>query len=138
MPRATWGQLKAFCRQFGYHEENRDHLYFDLGLPDGSSSGTMISHGAHDSDPIPKTLWKLIWHKQLRLQSENDFWSGLSDGPVHWAIPPTSLPPTPLPPYLQRFLAARRFYSEEQITQTSFEEAQAMYDEYISHQESGT
>lgn len=135
MPRATWGQLKAFCRQLGYHEENRDHLYFDLGLPDGSGSGTMISHGVRDADPIPKTFWKLIWHNQLRLQTEPDFWSGLDGGPVHWDIPPTPLPLTPLPPYLQRFLATQRFYRKEQIAQITREEAQAMYDEDISHQE---
>jgi len=129
MPRATWGDVKAFCRRMGHTESNGDHLYFDVGLPNGSSSGTMVSHGVRDTDPIPKTYWKLIWHKQLRLQTEADFWSGLNGDVVNWNIPPTPLLPTPLWLYLRRFLAEKHYYNDEQIAQTSREDPQAMYDE---------
>ena len=124
MPRVTWGEVKAFCRRIGYTESNGNYFYFDMGLSDGSSSGTMVSHGVRDADPIPKTYWKLIWHKQLRLRTEADFWSGLNGDVVCWDIPPT-----PLPLYLRRFLAEQHYYNEEQIAQTSREDAQAMYDE---------
>lgn len=134
MPRATWGDLKRFCRRQNYTERQGDHLFFDVGLPDGSSSGTMLSHGVRDTDPIPKTLWKTIWHAQLRVRSEADFWSGLAGGPVAWDIPPTPLPVTPLPPYLRRFLAEQCHYSEEQIAQATRDEAQALYDAYRSRE----
>lgn len=134
MPRATWGDLKRFCRRQQYDERQGDHLFFDRGLPDGSSSGTMVSHGVRDTDPIPKTLWKRIWHEQLRLRGEADFWSGAEGGSVTWDIPPTSLPATPLLAYLQRFLRERHHYSEEEIAQLAHEEAQALYDAYRSRE----
>ena len=112
MPRPRWGQLRRFCELQGYGETRTDHFYYEKVLSDGLTSGTKVSFG-RDAETIPSQLWTRVWRRQLRLRSEEDFWSGLEGGPVRYDIPPAPDPPIPLPDCLLRFLRDILRYSEE-------------------------
>lgn len=75
-----------------------------------------------------------MWSQQLRLKSEKDFWRGLAseDGVVEYDVPPSPVITGPLPDYLARHLRAVRHFSVEQISMTTFEEAQALLNEYYA------
>ncbi len=127
MPRPKWRQVRQFCEAQGYERDEGDHTRFIKPLPDRSSSGTMISHGKEGTD-IPANLWKLVWQKQLRLASEDEFWKGLDGAPARYDIPPAPEPEPRLRPYQERFLREILHYSGEAIAATTPEEAQRLLD----------
>jgi hypothetical protein len=118
-----WGQIREFCRKNGYRETRTDHFHYLKLLADGSTSGTMVSHGK-DTDDVPPEMWTRVWRRQLRLASEEDFWRGLRGEPVAYALSPATEPQQPLPAYLQRFLRDVLHQTDEQIAATSREQAQ--------------
>ena len=77
MPRPKWRQVRQFCEAQRYERDQGDHTRYIKLLADGSSSGTMISHGKDGVD-VPPNLWRLVWQTQLRLTSEEEFWKGLA------------------------------------------------------------
>jgi hypothetical protein len=85
-----------------------------------------------DGEVVPSEMWTRVWRRQLRLATENDFWRGLRDEAVNYAIPPSEEPSQPLPGYLVRFLRDTLHYSEKQIAATTREQAQAMLNAYYS------
>src|SRR5262245_21645298 len=115
MPR--WRDVQDFCRKQGYKETFTDHYHYLKVLPDGSTSGTMVSMGK-EGDEIPSQMWSLVWRRQLRLASEDDFRRGLLRETVRYAIPPVSEPAQPLPSYLQRFLRDVLHRTDEEIAGT--------------------
>ena len=131
MPRPTWGQVRDFCRRQGYDEIAADHFDYVKIIPGGMRSFTMVSHGA-DARQVPPELWKRVWFSQLRLKSEDDFWTGLRGGSVTYDLPPALPQPEPLPIYLVRHLQDVRHYTPEQIAATTREQAQEMLDAYFS------
>ena len=131
MPRPKWRQVRQFCEAQGYERDEGDHTRFIKLLPDGSSSGTMISQGKEGAD-VPANLWKLVWQKQLRLASEDEFWRGMDGVPVRYDIPPALEPETPRRPYQERFLRETLHYSDEAIAATTPEEAQRLVDAHFA------
>jgi hypothetical protein len=127
MPRPKWQQVRQFCEAQRYERDEGDHIRFIKLLPDGSSSGTMISHDKEGMD-VPANLWRLVWQKQLRLASEDEFWHGLDGAPVRDIIPPAPEPEAPLRSYQERFLRETLHYSDEAIATTTPEEAQRLLD----------
>ncbi len=131
MPRPTWGQVRDFCRRQGYDEIATVHFDYVKIIAGGVRSFTMVSHGA-DARQVPPELWKRVLSSQLRLKSEDDFWSGLRGGTVSYDLPPTPPQPEPLPAYLVHHLRDVRHYTPEQIATTSREQAQELLDAYYS------
>jgi len=121
----------AFCETQGYERDEGDHTRFIKLLPDGSSSGTMISHGKEGTD-VPPNLWSLVWQKQLRLASEDEFWRGLDGTPVRYDIPPAPETDALLRPYQERFLRETLHYSDEVIAATTPQEAQWLLDAHFA------
>lgn len=131
MPRPKWRQMRQFCEAQGYERDEGDYTRFIKLLPDGSSSGTMISHGKEGVD-VPPNLWKLVWQKQLRLASEDEFWKGLDGAPARYDIPPAPEPESSLRPYQERCLRETLHYSDEAITATTPEAAQQLLDAHYA------
>jgi hypothetical protein len=131
MPRPTWRQVRQFCETQGYERGEGDHPRFIKPLPDGSSSGTMFSHGNEGAD-VPANLWKLVWQRQLRLASEDEFRKGLDGMPVRYATPPAPEPESLLRPYQERFLRETLHYSDEAIAATMPEEARQLLDAHYA------
>lgn len=131
MPRPKWRQVRQFCELQKYERAEGDHMRFIKLLPDGSSSGTMISHGKEGMD-VPANLWQLVWQKQLRLASDGEFWKGLVGDPVRYDIPPTPEPESSLRPYQERFLRETLHYSDEAIAAMTPEEAQRLLDAHYA------
>lgn len=131
MPHPKWRQVRRFCAAQGYEQDEGDHTRFIKLRPDGSSSGTMISHGKEGAD-VPSNLWKLVWQKQLRLASEDEFWRGLDGAPARYDIPPMPEVNAPLRPYQERFLREMLHYSDEAIAATTPEEAQRLLDAHFA------
>lgn len=127
MPLPKWRQVRQFCEAQGYERNEGDHTRFIKLLPNGSSSGTMISHGKDNVD-VPVNLWKLVWQKQLRLASEDEFWRGLTGTPIQYDIPPAPEPPPQLRPYQERFLRNVPHYTDARIAATTPDEAQRLLD----------
>ncbi len=131
MPSPKWGDVREFCKRQGYQERKTDHYKYEKVLPDMSVSDTIVSFGA-DGETVSAGMWRRVWKRQLRLASEDDFWSGLAGGPVRYDIPPTPEEEKPLPEYLRHFLEYVCHFSEEQIQQTSREEAQRLLNEHYA------
>jgi hypothetical protein len=128
-----WGQVREFCLRQDYRETRTDHFRYVKVLPDRSTSGTMISMGV-DGQQVPAQRWLLVWKHQLRLASEDEFWSGLRGEPVRHAVEAAPEPPRPLPSYLTRFLADVLHYSEAEISALTRDEAQRLLDDYHSRE----
>jgi hypothetical protein len=109
------------------------HYFYDKILPDGPTSGTMVSFG-RDGETIPSEMWSRVWRHQLRLRSEADFWQGLEGGRVDYDIPPAPEPTISLPSYLERFLRDNLHYSDEEIAATNEEQAQRLLNAYYSRE----
>jgi hypothetical protein len=122
--RPTWGQLRQFCIAQGYQERRGDHDRY-IKVVGRQSSGTMISHGV-DGQTIPTQMWVMVWKRQLKLLSEDEFWKGIGGDPVQYDIPPAPEQPQPLPSYLERFLRDTLHWSDEQIAATTRDEAQEL------------
>ncbi len=133
MPRPRWGQVRGFCRKQGYDEIAADHYDYVKILPGGVRSYTMVSHGT-DAEQVPPGMWKLVWSRQLRLKSEEEFWRGLAGETVEYDVPPAPVPPAPLPAYLVEHLRDVRRFTPEQIARATREEAQDLLDAYYSRE----
>lgn len=129
--RPTWGQLRQFCLAQGYKETRTDHFHYSKVLPGRLSARTMVSFGK-DGETIPPQMWRMVWKRQLLLVSEDEFWKGFEGEPVQYDIPPTEEPQQPLPEYLQRHLRDVLHWGEEQIAQTTRDEAQALLDAFYA------
>ncbi len=123
--RPTWGQLRQFCLIQGFKETRTDHFHYTKVLPGRQSAGTMASFGK-DGETIPANMWRLVWKRQLRLASEEEFWKGLDGQPVQYDLPPAPEPRQPLPDYLQRHLREVLHWPEDRIAQTTRDEAQEL------------
>ncbi|MBI3977117.1 MAG: hypothetical protein HY331_02920 [Chloroflexi bacterium] len=128
-----WGQVREFCRKQGYTETHTDHFHYLKVLPDRSTTGTMVSMGA-DGLEIPSQMWTMIWRRQLRLLSEEEFWRGLRGEPVQYAIPTPPKPAQPLPEYLIRFLRDVLHRTDEEIAATTREQAQRELNAHYSRE----
>jgi len=133
MPLPRWGEIREFCLKQGYEERRTDHFRYQKVVAANSVSGTMVSFGK-DGLVLKPGMWLRVWKRQLRLASEDDFWSGLVGGPIRYDVPPSPQAPKPLPGYLVHFLASVCHYSESQIEATSREEAQRMLNQHYSGQ----
>ena len=131
--RPRWSQVREFCSKQGYQESRTDHFHYLKVLPDRSTSGTMVSMGV-DAETVPAQMWRLVWSRQLRLESEDEFWKGLAGEPVRYAIPPVPEPPKPLPEYLQRFLRDTLHMDEREIERLSRDEAQLLLNDFYSRE----
>lgn len=133
MPRVpTWREVSDFCQRNRYEkDERRHHTYYTREPVPGVVSQTYISRGAGNAR-VPTPLWSQVWRDQLRLRSETDFWKGLSGEEYAYDLPPTPRAPEPMKPYLTHFLRDMLHYTDEQIANTSPEEAQQMLDTYYS------
>lgn len=123
--RPTWGQVRQFCQRQGYPETRTGHFRYVKVLPDRSTSGTMVSMGV-DSEEVPPEMWRLVWRRQLRLDSEEEFWKGLQGQTVRYATGPVSEPLQPLPDYLLPFLEGALHWSEHEIAATTREHPQRL------------
>jgi hypothetical protein len=130
--RPTWGQVRQFCITQGYQERRGDHDRY-IKVVGRESSGTMISHGV-DGETVPAQMWLLVWKRQLKLASEEEFWKGLRGEVVQYAIPPAPEPRRPLPAYLERFLRETLHWSPEQVAQTTRDEAQALLNAHYARE----
>lgn len=137
MPRGrpTWGEVRRFCERQGFAKRETDHTFFDRTFPSGETAGTKISRGV-DGETLTKARWALVWRRQLRLRSEDDFWRGLEGGPVVYDIPAPPAPAGPLPDYLRHFLAARRHMTEAEIAAVTKDEAMRLWYAHLVGEES--
>lgn len=133
MPRGrpTWGEVRRFCERQGFAKRETDHTFFDKTFPGGETAGTKISRGV-DGETLTKAHWVLVWRRQLRLRSEDDFWCGLEGGEVAYDIPAPSAAPEPLPDYLRRFLSTVRHMGEDEIATMSKDEATQLWYAHLS------
>jgi hypothetical protein len=133
MPRVpTWRVVAEFCRRNGYERDERSHnTYYTCEPVAGFISQTYISRGVGNAR-VPTPLWPRVWHDQLRLANEDDFWRGLDGQEYRYDLPPIPNLPEPMPPYLARFLRDTLHYTDEQIANTPPGEAQRMLDDHYS------
>ncbi len=128
-----WGQLREFCLKQGYRETVTDHFRYLKVLPDRSTSGTMVSKGK-DGETIPSGMWQLVWRRQLRLATEEEFWKGLSGEMVRYAIQEEPEGDEPLPPYLRRFLETVLHLHESEIRRMTRDQAQSQLNAHYSRE----
>lgn len=134
--RPTWGEVRRFCERQRFAQSHTHHDYYEREVAPGFTAKTRISHGK-DADLVPVQLWKRVWHAQLRLHTEDDFWRGLNGEPFDYDVPATLLPPEPLPAYLRRHLLEDRHLSDDEATQMSHDEAQRLFNEWCSRDVNG-
>jgi hypothetical protein len=128
-----WGQVREFCLKQGYKETRTDHFHYVHILADRSTSGTMISMGV-DGDEVPAQMWPMVWRRQLRLASEEDFWRGLRGETVSFSVPPVPQQAQPLPSYLERFLRHTLHLDDARIATTSRDEAQQLLNAHYARE----
>ncbi len=131
--RPTWGQLRQFCVAQGYQERRGNHDRYIKVVGERYSSGTVISHSV-DGETIPTQMWLKVWKRQLILAGEEEFWKGLDGTPVKYDIPPAPEPQQPLPEYLRRHLLDVLHWTEEQIAETTRDQAQELLNAYYASQ----
>jgi hypothetical protein len=131
--RPTWGQVRQFCIRQGYEYRPGNHDRYFKVVGGRHSTGTMISHGV-DGDTVPTQIWLKVWKYQLKLAGEDEFWSGLEGKPVQYDIPPTPELQQPLPDYLDRHLRDVLHWSDEQIAQTTRDQAQELLNAYYARE----
>jgi hypothetical protein len=123
--------VRRFCERQGFAQRETDHTFFDKTFPGGETAGTKISRGV-DGETLTKARWTLVWRRQLRLKSEEDFWRGLGGGVVEYDIPAPPAAPEPLPDYLRRFLASTRHMTEDEIATVTRDEATRLWYAHLS------
>ena len=84
MPPPRPRDIRRFCEIDGWQQtttvkrRDGDHVRFRKQLDDGRILRTRVSHGNDEiGDPGP---WKHIWHEQLALDDERQFWDALKSG----------------------------------------------------------
>jgi hypothetical protein len=133
MSRPRWSQIQQFCRRQGYREDRASHWQYEkIVIPD-FMSWTQISFSKLD-EQIGSNLWKKVWHDQLQLATEADFWAGLEGQEVHYNLPPAPQAQEPLPRYLEMFLRDIEHLTPDQLAAVSLEEAKTRWLAYHSHE----
>lgn len=133
MTRPRWNQVQQFCRKQGYKEDRTTHWQYEKIVAPRFMSWTQISFSKL-SEQIGSHLWKKVWHDQLQLASEENFWAGLDGREVRYNLPPTPAAPEPLPRYLEVFLRDVAHLTPEQIASTPLDEAKARWLAYHSRE----
>lgn len=126
MSRPRWSQIQQFCRRQGYKEDQTSHWQYEKIVIPGFMSWTQISFSKLD-EQIGTNLWKKVWHDQLQLATEDDFWSGLDGQEVRYNLPPLPAVAEPLPRYLDLFLRDIQHLTPEKIATVSLDEAKARW-----------
>lgn len=93
----------------------------------------MVSMGK-DSQEVPARMWSMVWRRQLRLASEDEFWRGLRGEPVEYATTVRAEATQPLPDYLVRFLKDVAHHTDDEIAATTREQAQQELNDYYSRE----
>jgi hypothetical protein len=131
--RPTWGEVRRFCESQQFAKRETDHTFFDKTFWNGETAGTKISRGV-DGETLTKERWTLVWKRQLRLKSEDDFWRGLEAGTVEYDIPSPPSIAEPLPRYLQHFLATVHHMEANAIAAISQDEAMRLWYAHLARQ----
>ncbi len=131
--RPTWEQVRQFCIAQGYKETRSTHYFYTKVLPDRQSSRTMVSFG-DEGKTVPSEMWRLVWKRQLKLATEEEFWNGLDGRTVQYDIPPTPEPQLPLPEYLLHHLRDVLHWPEERIAETARDEAQELLNAWYARE----
>jgi hypothetical protein len=126
MSRPRWSQVQHFCRKQGYREDRTTHWQYEKVVAAGFMSWTQISFSKLD-EQIGSHMWKKVWHDQLKLAREGDFWSGLEGHEVQYNLPPSEQSAEPLPQYLETFLSKVEHLTLEQIGALTVDEAKARW-----------
>lgn len=134
--RPKWREVRRFCELQGFVASASDHDFFDKTFPNGETAGTTISRGV-EGETLSPARWALVWKRQLRLTSEDDFWRGLEGGPVVYAIPSPPPAAEPLPAYLSRFLAETEYLDAAVIAGLTRDEALARYHAHLAREMRG-
>jgi hypothetical protein len=121
-----WSRVQQFCRKQGYREDRTTHWQYEKIIIPGFISWTQISFSSLDKQ-IGSHLWKKVWHDQLQLVAEDDFWAGLAGQDVRYNLPPAPPVPEPMPRYLEAFLRDTMHLTPEEITAVSLDDAKARW-----------
>jgi hypothetical protein len=133
MSRPRWSQIQQFCRKQGYREDRTSHWQYEKLIIPGFLSWTQVSFSKPD-EQIGANLWKRVWHDQLQLAAEDDFWAGLVGQEVRYNLPPVPPALEPLPHYLEIFLRDIEHLTPEEITAVSLDEAKSRWLAYHSRE----
>jgi hypothetical protein len=125
-----------FCQIDGWQElkgargHSRDHIYFVKELADGRALRTKVSHGTKNRE-YSAGLWKQIWHEQLALDSEAEFWAVLKEKrPALRAQSESALEQEALPGWLVQRLIYSVGLHEQELASFSLAEAERRWQEY--------
>lgn len=133
MSRPRWSQAQQFCRKQGYREDRTTHWQYEKIVAPGFMSWTQISFSKLD-EQIGSNLWKKVWHDQLGLATEADFWNDLDGREARYNFPPAPPAPEPLPHYLELFLRDVEHLTPDQIAAITIDEAKERWLAYHSRE----
>ncbi len=131
--RPKWRDVRRFCEREGFDHFSSDHDYYDKTFPGGETAGTKISRGA-DAETLDPGMWRIVWKRQLRLRSEEEFWRGVRGESVAYNIPSLPADPEPLPDYLRRYLANTEHLDDAAIARMSKDEAMERYQRHLARE----
>lgn len=132
-PRPKWRDVRRFCEREGFDLFSSDHDYYDKTFPGGETAATKVSRGA-DTETLDPGMWRMVWKRQLRLRSEEDFWRGVRGESVVYDIHPPPADPEPLPDYLRRYLATIEHLDDAAIARMAREEAVKRYQRHLARE----
>jgi len=133
MSRPCWRQVGQFCRKQEYKEDRTTHWQYEKVVAPSIMSWTQVSFGKLD-EQIGSNFWKKVWHDQLHLKSQDDFWAGLDGRKAEYDIRPARQPPESMPAYVQTFLRDVERLTPQQIADLSVDEAKARWLAYHSRE----
>ena len=133
MSRPRWSQIQRFCRKQGYREDRTTHWQYEKTVAPGFMSWTQISFSKLN-EQIGTHLWKKVWHDQLQLASEDDFWNGLNGQEPQYDLPQALPAPEPLPRYLETFLRDVEHLTPDDLAAISLDEAKRRWLAYHSRE----
>lgn len=131
--RPKWCDVRRFCENEGFDRFSSDHDYYDKTFQSGETAGTKISRGV-DGETLDPGMWHMVWKRQLRLRSEDEFWRGVRGEPVIYDIPPPPAIAEPLPDYLRRYLANTEHLDDAAIARMSKDEAIERYQRHLARE----
>lgn len=133
MSRPRWRDVQQFCRRQGYREDRTTHWQYEKIIVPGFMSWTQVSF-SKPNEQIGAHLWRKVWHEQLKIASEDDFWNGLRGDTPRYNIPPLPEAPRTLPPYLVTFLQQVEHLTPEQAAAVTEDDAVARWLAYHSRE----
>ncbi len=131
MPQPSSRDIKRFCEIDGWEQtktvkkKDGDHFRYRKHLDDG---GLLRTRASHSKDQIGDPgLWHHIWHEQLGLASEDQFWAALKSGkPVDRSPAAPQRPQGPsLPAHLAGPLIRQVGLTVKEVAGLSVDEAEA-------------